>query len=533
MDEKTETKGVVELGQSALQANMEHLDALKTYTQRLEAELETLDKLLDAVDTIDESDLDVRCSDITIPGAVRATAPIATKELLSPESPFHEDALKRSRYQSLSQVHPMKPKELEALAEAVQAESYRKHALDIQKRSCQTLPNIDAQTIHSLGLSVEGIDWDRIAEKVSAISTTTRTARECEIRWLGEQHPEFNHELWSKEEVLKVKSIAAEFVDSRPDWVAVAQRLGTRRTPLDCMRHATSRKALQWTADADERLLEAIRMYGHDNWYLVARHVSEDATPSQCSGRFEKTLDESIKHTIWSPEEDARLSTAVAAYGSSWVDVAANVPGRHNDQCRDRWIEQVKPGINRSPWSEEEDRILLDYMREYENTSWKEISERLHNGRTEAMCRNRYAVLQKGTNMVRGTPLASPEVLVASVDKAVVPSDSVPASSKTLNFGSSFVDVHSCPTTPAPSLTESHHQNQLVFLEPVVSSNVESQSYHSPHSSRPSTKFKMTTAGDFLTQSTTMPPPKKRKTQSHIARSKKSVKEAQQQRFVS
>lgn len=46
MDEKTETKGVVELGQSALQANVEHLDALKSYTQRLEAELETLDKLL-------------------------------------------------------------------------------------------------------------------------------------------------------------------------------------------------------------------------------------------------------------------------------------------------------------------------------------------------------------------------------------------------------------------------------------------------------------------------------------------------------
>jgi len=126
----------------------------------------------------------------------------------------------------------------------------------------------------------------------------------------------------------------------------------------------------------------------------VARYVSEDATASQCSNRFEKTLDDSIKHTIWSPEEDARLSAAVAAYGSSWVDVAANVPGRHNDQCRDRWIEQVNPGINKSPWSEEEDRILLDYMRESENTSWKEISERLHNGRTEAMVTwNFFAIL--------------------------------------------------------------------------------------------------------------------------------------------
>lgn len=34
------------------------------------------------------------------------------------------------------------------------------------------------------------------------------------------------------------------------------------------MRHATSRKSHQWTAEADERLLKAIRMYGHENWHL-------------------------------------------------------------------------------------------------------------------------------------------------------------------------------------------------------------------------------------------------------------------------
>ncbi|KAH0840116.1 hypothetical protein J3R83DRAFT_1092 [Lanmaoa asiatica] len=383
MDRKQEDKGVVELGQATLQANKEHMNALKTYTQKLEAELETLNKLLDDVETMDEFDLDVGRL-VTIPGSVRATAPIATKELLLPESPFHEDALKRSRYQSFSEVRPMKTKELEALAEAVQAESYRKYAMDTQKRGSTTFPNIDVQTTHILALNTEGIDWDRIAEKVSAISMTTRTARECEIRWVGEQHPEFNHGPWSQEEVLKVKSLAAEFVDSRPDWVAVAKSLGTRRTPLDCMRHATSRKLHQWTLEADERLLKSIRMYGHNNWYLVARCVSEDATPSQCSHRFQRTLDKSIKHTIWTPEEDARLSAAVAAYGSSWVDVAANVPRRHNDQCRDRWTEQLNPNVNRSQWSEEEDRVLLDYVRDHKN-AWKEASERLRNGRTETM----------------------------------------------------------------------------------------------------------------------------------------------------
>ena len=46
MDAKEENKGIVELGQRTLEANREHLDAVKSYTQKLEIELETLDKLV-------------------------------------------------------------------------------------------------------------------------------------------------------------------------------------------------------------------------------------------------------------------------------------------------------------------------------------------------------------------------------------------------------------------------------------------------------------------------------------------------------
>lgn len=46
MDTQQEHKGVAELVQSTLEANKEHLLALKSYTERLEAELETFDKLL-------------------------------------------------------------------------------------------------------------------------------------------------------------------------------------------------------------------------------------------------------------------------------------------------------------------------------------------------------------------------------------------------------------------------------------------------------------------------------------------------------
>ncbi|KAG9317654.1 Homeodomain-like protein [Chiua virens] len=523
MDKCQEDKKLVGLAHGALQANKDHLHALKAHTENLEAELETLDKLLETVDSVDECDLDVG-SFVAIHGSVRATTPIAAKELLSPDSPFYEDALKRSRYQSFTEIHPMKVKELEALAEAVKAESYRKHALDMQKRGSLEFPVMSAQIAPDLGLDSEGIDWDRIAERVSGISATPRTAKECEIRWLGDQHPQFNREPWSQEEVLRVKSLAAEVSEDSPDWVSIADRLGTRRTPLDCMRHATSRKSHQWTPEADERLLKAIRMYGHENWHLVARYVSEDATPSQCSTRFQRTLDESIRHTSWTPEEDVRLSAAVAAYGSSWVDVAANVPGRHNDQCRDRWNEQLNPSINRSQWSDEEDKLLLACVRDNTDVSWKEISERLRNGRTENMCRGRYIVLQKDTN----TDLATPsEAQGTPINQRARSSSFVSTSSNTIRFKPAFPAAHPCSTSPAPVHSEDRSSNQIVFLEPLVSANPESHKRRKPH---PKARPKTTATGDIPpSQSMAMPPSKRRKTQSQAKRSNKPSLGAQQE----
>lgn len=46
MDTEQENKGAVELAEETLQANKEHLVALKAYTQKLEADLEEFDKLL-------------------------------------------------------------------------------------------------------------------------------------------------------------------------------------------------------------------------------------------------------------------------------------------------------------------------------------------------------------------------------------------------------------------------------------------------------------------------------------------------------
>lgn len=174
--------------------------------------------------------------------------------------------------------------------------------------------------------------------------------------------------------------------------------LQTKRTPIDCMRHAITRKNHVWTAESDQRLLEMVRIYGTENWQLgqplfqnlsspsspsaVARQVSEDATAAQCQNRYTRSLDPHLKRGPWSAEEDDQLRRAVEVYGRSWVDVCTFVPTRSNEQCRDRWQEALNPAVGRGVWTEEEEQALLAAHDEL-GDRWKEISQRIGGGRTD------------------------------------------------------------------------------------------------------------------------------------------------------
>ena len=90
-------------------------------------------------------------------------------------------------------------------------------------------------------------------------------------------------------------------------------------------------------------------------------NVSEYVTSHQCQKRYFDTLDPNLKNGPWSPEEDEKLLRAISAFsgipnpgeGSSastsnttktpipWQEVAQFVPGRNNNQCRERYQDRL------------------------------------------------------------------------------------------------------------------------------------------------------------------------------------------------
>ena len=62
----------------------------------------------------------------------------------------------------------------------------------------------------------------------------------------------------------------------------------------------------------------------------------------------------------WSDEEDKRLLQIVEENGAKkWKRVAELLGSVRTDiQCLHRWTKVIKPGLNKGPWSAEEDEVV-------------------------------------------------------------------------------------------------------------------------------------------------------------------------------
>ncbi|KAI3784712.1 hypothetical protein L1987_43817 [Smallanthus sonchifolius] len=91
----------------------------------------------------------------------------------------------------------------------------------------------------------------------------------------------------------------------------------------------------------------------------------------------------------WNSQEDRLLVQLVKQYGDSkWSRIAEKLPGRIAKQCRDRWQNHLRPDITKDAWSEEEDKLLIAIHKEVGN-KWSEIARRLP-GRSENTIKNHW-----------------------------------------------------------------------------------------------------------------------------------------------
>jgi hypothetical protein len=96
----------------------------------------------------------------------------------------------------------------------------------------------------------------------------------------------------------------------------------------------------------------------------------------------------------FTPQEDRALQSLVAEHGPrDWSLIASYLQGRNPRQCKERWTNYLCPEVRDTPWTLEEDLLLVQKQREF-GCKWVQIAKFFPN-RTDAMIKNRFNRLRR------------------------------------------------------------------------------------------------------------------------------------------
>lgn len=107
------------------------------------------------------------------------------------------------------------------------------------------------------------------------------------------------------------------------------------------------------------------------------------------------TLNPQINRSPFTTEEDCILMAAIKEYGENFRNFPPNLlPGRNMKQIRSRYNNVLKFVKVRDHWSEEYDIKLMNLVDKYGTSNWVKIAdEMIHHNRTS--CRQRYTTIRK------------------------------------------------------------------------------------------------------------------------------------------
>ncbi|KAF7512321.1 hypothetical protein GJ744_001889 [Endocarpon pusillum] len=129
------------------------------------------------------------------------------------------------------------------------------------------------------------------------------------------------------------------------------------------------------------------------NWNKVAEK-SPGRSNKDCRKRSYNEAIGSSRNGPWTEEEDSRLASSVARYGMSWVLVAQQMETRSAEQCSKRWQDCLNLDLDRSTWTDGENRCLLSAIHTH-GSNWKYIQTLHFPGRSVNNVKNQYTIVKR------------------------------------------------------------------------------------------------------------------------------------------
>lgn len=148
----------------------------------------------------------------------------------------------------------------------------------------------------------------------------------------------------------------------------------------------------KWTTDEDNKLLELSELYKFKSWKKIAEHLP-GRTHVQCSARYKRIIPGVIKGA-WTESEDQELIRLLGLHGKNWAKISNFLKTRSGKQIRDRYLNTLRPGINKQKFTDEEDSIILTKYKEI-GAKWSVIVGFLQNRTSDSIKNRFYTSLRK------------------------------------------------------------------------------------------------------------------------------------------
>ena len=122
----------------------------------------------------------------------------------------------------------------------------------------------------------------------------------------------------------------------------------------------------------------------------LSKKIYKNSNQTKTANEKEKPKNPKRKiRVLWKPKEDQKLIELVNKHGFKWTFISKFMRGRSDKQIRDRYINNLKPGIkNNNYWSIEEDEKIVSLCHQY-GKKWAKIAKHLP-GRSECQIKNRF-----------------------------------------------------------------------------------------------------------------------------------------------